>query len=88
LDDLRTVVAGFFGNGLGIVAVDDLAPGTVAIDGDRHQDAVDGDVVPEGEELLVGQGGQLQDRGVHRHAALLGGRRRWQAPRGAGFRQL
>jgi hypothetical protein len=58
-DDLRAVVAEFFGNGLAIVAVDDLAPRPVAIDQDRHQDPVLCDVVREGEELLGRQGRQL-----------------------------
>ena len=49
----------------------------------RHQDAVHGDVVQEGEEPLVRQGRQLQDRLVGRPAGLLGGRARRQAARGA-----
>jgi hypothetical protein len=53
LDDLQAVVAEFGGNGLALVAVDDLAPRPVAIDQDRHQDAVNGEVVPEGDELIV-----------------------------------
>ena len=74
LDDLRAVVAEFIGNLLAVVAVDDLAAWPIAIDQDRHQDAVDSDVVPKCREFLVGQRRQFQNRLV---LGLLLGLRLW-----------
>jgi hypothetical protein len=62
LHDFRAFVAEFVSDGLSVEAVDDSAPGAVAIDQDGDQDAVDGDVVLERQELRVGERGQFEDR--------------------------
>lgn len=46
LDDLGAVVAEYIGDPLAVVAVDDPPERAVAIDEDRDQDAVEGDVAP------------------------------------------
>src|ERR1019366_4496254 len=38
----------------------------VRIDQDRHEDAVDSDIVPQGNELLVGQRREFEDGSVNR----------------------
>jgi hypothetical protein len=44
--DLRAIVSQLVGDAFSVVAADDPADGSVAIDQDGHQDAVDVDVVP------------------------------------------
>src|ERR1051325_4678712 len=83
LDNLGTVVAQFDGDSLSVVAVDDFSPGAIRIDDDRDNDAVHGNVVPERQELVIGQRRKFQYRlvtGLLRR--FLDGLRHGRCPRG------
>jgi len=47
--------------GLPIIAVHDLPPSPFRIDQNRHKNAMDGDIVPQGNELFVGQRREFED---------------------------
>ena len=61
MNDLWTVVAKLVSNRFAVVPVDDSSFRAVRIDDDQHENAVDGDVVPESRELFVGGRRELEN---------------------------